>query len=268
MTGCTGNPQARNQARSHRTTACAGSVVQDRQDLESWPAEHRDLSLDRVRKLVVSQAVSGKHVYVYTVASTRLDSGIIQQLGSGPNVEGGLLTLCTCKHHMRTWGKPEDWKGVWLCGATSSAGANGFAGHAYLFYMGKVRWVFDSHQELYESLRDGELGRRFPGALDRKLATHHQLGDIFEPRRGSPRGTRDPAHYVPPIRGHSHEGQSEWHHDIRQGKLLVCDPEDTYLWTRPLIELEPVGRGVRRYESLGSCDTSLRWRAARGTSGA
>src|SRR5438270_714249 len=59
-----------------------------------------DVSLDRLRRLLSDAYGDG---YMYTMTSIVLESGRLEQSGSGPNFEGGLITLCTCKHSMRAF---------------------------------------------------------------------------------------------------------------------------------------------------------------------
>jgi hypothetical protein len=54
--------------------------------------------------------------YSYIVRTVKLDheGPTFEQHGSAPNFQGGVLTLCTCKHQMRATQSTEDWQGVWV----------------------------------------------------------------------------------------------------------------------------------------------------------
>ena len=59
---------------------------------------------------------------VRTVKVKKLESATVgfEQHGSAPNFQGDLLTLCTCKHQMRSRLSADQWQeNVWLAGFTS-----------------------------------------------------------------------------------------------------------------------------------------------------
>ena len=51
--------------------------------------------------------------YSYVVRSVKLDRSTMsfEQHGSAPNFQGEVLTLCTCKHQMRSSQPAEEWRG-------------------------------------------------------------------------------------------------------------------------------------------------------------
>jgi hypothetical protein len=206
-------------------------------------AENIDLSR---KKLVETVAGLDAAVYSYVVKSVRMDEQgkQFEQWGSAPNFQGGRLTLCTCKHQMRTnLETPEEWRGTWIAGFTSRslrvAGAP--ERRHWLFYLTKVRAGYDSHAELWRNLP--------ARTREQKSAKDTFLGDVFVPRgRVSGDGRFDPARYYTPSR-HSHRRNScdtGWKNDIdywcvdRYGRpsLLVGDPQLTFIWREPIIYLD------------------------------
>jgi hypothetical protein len=78
----------------------------------------RHLDLSRARLAQMIQDGSGP-VYAYVMSSVVLDGGNLLQRGTGPNFQGGYITLCTCKHRMRTTLPADQWPGIWVAGFTS-----------------------------------------------------------------------------------------------------------------------------------------------------
>ena len=100
-------------------------------------------------------------VYSYVIATVdRVDDAFVQY-GSGPNWQGGKVTLCTCKHSMRAFHEPAEWKGVWIagfCGLAAGQGRNA------LVYLMKVGQAYESHSELWHALPSPvRRARRRPG---------------------------------------------------------------------------------------------------------
>ena len=203
------------------------------QDLSGWTGT--GLTLETLRSKLLGGDIS-KDVYVYTVYTTRLDKNlkVVRHLGSGPNLEGGLATLCTCKHSMRKYHTCEDWKDRWILGLTSRDKKHGFNDEHYLFYMMKIEKAFESHKELYEYL-DTEQNRKF---LQIKNVVNNRLGDIFEPKSTCTcTNSLDPMMYKKPIENHSHaeNGHTDWYDDIAYTPLLLGDKNKTFVWTQPMI---------------------------------
>ncbi|MGZ4956638.1 MAG: hypothetical protein ACXV8O_00920 [Methylobacter sp.] len=219
-------------------TRCETGKVEDKkwQDLSHWPR----ITLNDLRRILQEEAEV--EVRVYTVATTRLDkkSNEIYHIGSGPNLEGELATLCICKHSMRQNHKTDGWKGLWILGLTSRAKSNGFNGEHYLFYMMKVDQAFESHKELYEY-----LDKEDKNALQIKNALKNPLGDIFEPKSICT-NSLDPTMYKPPHKNHSH-GDDHWLDDIvyktKPVPLLVGELNNTFVWSQPMIKFT-LPRGV------------------------
>ena len=170
-------------------------------------------------------------VYSYIVDTVEYYEGRLYQTGSGPNFQGDLITLCSCKHLMRTYLDVESWKGVWIAGYTSVRDL----GRNKLFYLMRVAEAFDSHRDLWASDSIAEE------AKDTKAAHLDRFGDIYQPSKesGSP---HSPWSYRGPYRNHVHCEPGDWRQDIRYrdryGRtpaLLVGDPEFSFLWSKPLL---------------------------------
>jgi len=198
-------------------------------------------------------------VYSYVVRTVGEDGGRLFQRGSGPNVEGGYITLCTCKHGMRTYMDARSWKGIWVAGFT---GVTSGQHQNDLFYLMKVGWAFASHRDLWYS-------NHIPVATKRAKAAHrNRYGDLFRPKR---RGIDpyNPACYRSPTETHSHNWQQEWHDDIRHfssnGKpavLLVGDPAWTFLWDRPMVSFRQACMNRREGFGMVGCHREMVRRTA------
>ena len=172
-------------------------------------------------------------VYAYILTTVKSDGhGGFIQIGSAPNFQGGLITLCTCKHYMRTWRETYDWKGIWIAGFT---GINILGHHRnYLFYLMQIQDAFPSHKNLWDWLD--------PNVKNMKDASSNKLGDVYKPKSDLT-DPFDPDHYCRPIKGHSHFKNNEWFNDIsyknsrtgRPSALLVGDPKYSFLWSQPNI---------------------------------
>jgi hypothetical protein len=188
------------------------------------------LPLDVLRKRIgPDQSI----VYSYVVDSIRNRGGHFVQTGCGPNFQGDLITLCTCKRLMRTYLPTDDWKGVWIAGFTNlKAGGNGNA----LVYLMKVLYPFKSHLDLWGSETVPEESKQI------KNARLNKLGDIYEPKSNSAKSDPfNPQNYFAPHPDHPHITDKEWHKDIcytgyptgLRPALLVGDPQYSFLWDMP-----------------------------------
>ena len=74
-----------------------------------------DIGLTELRQRIGSTEFDSD-VYYYVVRTVTLRQGQFSQDGSAPNFDGGRLTLCTCKHWMRTLRPLDQWGGVWVAG--------------------------------------------------------------------------------------------------------------------------------------------------------
>lgn len=171
------------------------------------------------------------------------------QIGSAPNFQGDLITLCTCKHWMRTWRSPEDWKGVWIAGFT---GINVVGDRKnYLFYLMRVQNAFSSYKELWDWLN--------PVVRNAKNASLHKFGDVYELITPNLTDVFDPTQYREPIKNpkHVHLENNEWHEDInyktKKGKrpaLLVGAPNYSFLWSELKIYFKDKHPRTTKWESI------------------
>jgi hypothetical protein len=204
-------------------------------------ARNMNTGFEEIASLLISEQDSV--AYCYVVRSIATENGVMVQKGSGPNFQGGYMTLCTCKWQMRTYRSTDDWRNVWIVGL---AGSKAKTNHA-IFYMMKVLVAFESYRELFYS---NVLPQ---DTIRAKAADIHRLGDIYQPLadHGDP---FSPDAYVPPIANHSH-APDQWHKDInyfnprtgRNAALLVGDPEFSFLWEVPrILPSFRLGRGERK----------------------
>jgi len=190
-----------------------------------------DARLDGLRGRAVS----------YVVRTVRWNSGkqCLEQRGSAPNFQGGVLTLCTCKHQMRASQSADDWKNIWIAGFTSRSI---YDGRHWLFYLARVERVFESQSDLW----NGMTGK----VREAKAARQHYLGDMFMPKAAGLAGNArySPSrYYSPSVHAHRKDpSDTGWHNDIsyihadrheRQPPLLVATPRLTFLWEGPVIFL-------------------------------
>jgi len=178
-------------------------------------------------------------VYSYVLGSVEIGHGteLFEQYGSAPNLQGDLLTLCTCKHQMRASIDRDEWeKDKWVAGFTSRCIHDE---QHWLFYLAKVRDAHESHADLWEAL---------PSAVRKAKSAHTNfLSDVFAPRPTAVgKGRFRPRHYYAPAR-HSHRRNScdtGWYNDIdceyagRRPSLLVFDPNLTFVWDKPTVFLK------------------------------
>jgi len=211
---------------------------------QPFPPRSTKLGKNMNRSLAQFKRISLKkdgEVYAYLLTTIRRTAkNGLRQEGSAPNFQGNCITLCTCKHRMRTWRDQSDWKkGVWIAGLTNLGTVKPEYG---LFYLMRVGDAFESHFDLWNarySLKD-EYGM----TLQAKVAHRHFLGDIFFPK-SSPLLGRDrflPENYLrPKEEGHSHSQRrnpNQWHKDVRRAYLLVGDPKLSFIWDKPELRLK------------------------------
>ena len=213
---------------------------QEIQTVQPFPSEgHLSKNLDLPLPLLKARIGQLKgSVYSYVVRTVKLNlESEFEQHGSAPNFQGDLLTLCTCKHQMRSRLSPDQWEdGVWIAGFTSRTI---YEGKHWLFYLAKVKSAHDSHSDLWN---DMEADSR-----NEKSAHEHYLGDLFKPTNPKPTGEAvfSPSRYSMP-ENHVHRqypGHNVWKKDInyrhavtaRHAPLLVADPRLTFLWKEPMI---------------------------------
>ena len=198
--------------------------------------------------------------YVLKTVQLHSDGPTFEQHGSGPNFQGDILTLCTCKHQMRASRSTSEWKSVWLAGFTSRTI---YDGKHWLFYLAQVQSAHESHTDLWNSL---------PHTCRKaKAADAHFLGDIFRPLKPAPVEHERffPSRYVVP-EYHAHRqspGDTGWRNDIRykhakrygNPPMLVADPKRTFLWNEPMIYLDQKHyRNFSKWTNLSELVAKLR----------
>jgi len=160
---------------------------------------------------------------------------------------------------MRSRLSTAEWQGKWLAGFT---GVSKVDRGNYLFYLARVDSAFETQRDLWFN---GDLPE---STKEAKSASRDRLGDLYVPRgeKGDPYA---PSAYKRPRIDHTHAVGEYWRKDIyyqsRGGSfppMLVCDPAQTFLWTRPLLRLKfqlPRDYTIR---GLGELLSSLETRAA------
>lgn len=220
---------------------------------QEWPKDG-ELKANMNKTLNTLKRVSengDEVVYAYVLTTVKADGhGGFVQTGSAPNFQGGFITLCTCKHWMRTWRTADAWKDVWIAGFT---GVNILGDRRnYLFYLLRVQEAFHSHKELWDWL-DSTVKKA-------KNASRHKCGDVYEP---TPNLTDsfDPNHYCGPIKEpkHVHFKNNDWFKDIdyrntktkRRPALLVGVPDYSFLWSRPKIYFKDKLPRTKNWDNIG-----------------
>ena len=171
-------------------------------------------------------------VYCYIVATIKNQDGHFFQTGSAPNFQGDMVSLCTCKHKMRTFKDTEDWVDKWIAGFSGVAAGNG---NNALVYLMKVGYAFKSQMSLWFS---DEIPEETKQA---KLAQISKFGDIYQPKDQMSDEFAVQS-YIHPVESHVHCNNNNWHNDInyegckgRNAALLIGDPEYSFLWNQPMI---------------------------------
>jgi hypothetical protein len=111
--------------------------------------------------------------------------------------------------------------------------------------LAKVKKAYESQSELWHSNALPEDTRQV------KSSRYSRLGDLYEPKSELDAVDRfDPDKYHMPVtrhRHHKHACDNNWRFDIdysrkklkvkakRQPSLLVCDPDFSFLWRKPLL---------------------------------
>lgn len=209
---------------------------------EGQLAKGLDIEPHALKSRLSSREFEGDTVYCYVVATVRNDNDHFCQTGSAPNFQGDLITLCTCKHHMRTFRRLDEWLGKWIAGFT---GVEAGRGTNELVYLMRIGCAFDSHRDLWYSSGLTSATR------EAKAADKNQLGDVYRPLSATVPRFR-PLSYIEPTEGHAHRqancgacsGGGTWRKDVnyrsrsgRRPALLVGDPKLSFLWDKPMVGL-------------------------------
>jgi hypothetical protein len=236
-----GREMKRHDRSSNTRTSSGCHTVRTIQTVQPFPeigllADNSNLPLAILANRIRKVRGSG---YSYVVSTVNLKPNAMgfEQHGSAPNFQGEVLTLCTCKHQMRSRLSADQWQDdVWIVGFTSRTI---YAGKHWLFYLAKVESAHDSHSDLWS--------RVDASTRDAKAAHVHFLGDMFKPKTPQPTDNArfSTSWYVmPPIHAHRKDrSDTGWHNDInyylasksRHPPLLVADPKWTFLWEDPMI---------------------------------
>lgn len=197
------------------------------------------IDLNKLRDILKEKG--NETVYAYIVATVKWndEEKSFVQTGCAPNFQGGVITLCTCKHWMRAGKECTDWeKGFWIAGFTKES-LFPSSRENYLFYLMRVEKAFPSHKKLWKYLSE-----KNPKAKNDKNAHQHETGDLFQPKAeilddDESKNDFNPSYYVDPCPNHVH--REEWQNDIKypQGKkkksvrpasLLLGEEAKSYLW--------------------------------------
>ena len=181
-------------------------------------------------------------IYFYVLTTLKWVNEEIIQQGCGPNLEGDLITLCTCKHYLRTF--PDIRPNTWIAGLTSLNLSKKIRFPSLLFYLTRISHVYDTHAELWNNLTKKQRGI--------KSASVNVLGDIYQPKSASINfDGLNSKNYEAPIPKHVHE--PFYSNDINPGykkttKLIQGDFDLSFAWNKPKITWKgnPVGKGQRK----------------------
>jgi hypothetical protein len=217
-----------------------------------------NISLGKLEKKI--KKYSDDTIYFYIVTTVKYDEekNIFRQAGIGPNLEGGFVSLCTCKHYMRTF--PGIQKGTWVAGVTGVSsgpdyGDKGIKGN-YLFYLFQIDKTFESHYDFYNYIKKSDE------IFNSKSSLHSRFGDAYIPTKDLKGEEKyEPAFYKKPIEGHRHFKKESWHYDIKKvtrnfrgnvietnHKLLLGGEKNNFVWEKPMIKLAAgnrIGEGQR-----------------------
>lgn len=223
----------------HKRNLCLTKDSKQRftKDWQDIPERFIKKSLD-VRKLLQNNN-SMVYAYVLTSVSHDIVKDKFIQEGCSPNFEGGIATLCCCKHHMRAY--PNIKENIWIAGFTGASQKYGSKNK--LYYLAKIKEIKYSFSELKEY-----LGEEITLAKD---ARYHKLGDIYvmKSKEKDPDNIRS---YHTPCGNHVHWKNDSWEYDItyKPKKLLAFEKANTYVWEKPVYQSESfIGRGSRKFES-------------------
>lgn len=202
-------------------------------------------------KIIENLLDKNNPVYYYIIRSVGYRDHKLVNTGCAPNFQGGIVTLCTCKHYMRTYNLIQD--GCWIAGFTSIDVYPMIRGN-FLYYLARIKRVINSQSDLWNSDFISEK------AKNKKNTYINPFGDLYEPLKNNltDRQKFDPLNYHIPCKDHSHYERNEWHYDILKrykrknsvdrkiSKLIVFDPKYSYVWTQPMYKLiKQFTRGVK-----------------------
>ncbi|MCB0728856.1 MAG: hypothetical protein KDD00_15435 [Ignavibacteriae bacterium] len=193
-------------------------------------------------------------IYYYIVETVGYVKDKFVQKGTGPNLEGNLITLCTCKHVMRTY--PDIEKGTWIAGFTSKNAYNkGQSSEGnYLFYLFRINEALKNQHEYSLYLKEN-----FKRTYNYKNSVKNTYGDLYiinnKKLIESDDNFYDPEFYLSPGEQHGHfknkKGESIWHQDIKKvnvknwgrsnekgHKLLIGEKNKSFVWEKPVLKIK------------------------------
>lgn len=224
----------------------------------------KDFSEQNLKKRLKDYA--NEFVYSYIIDTIELNGNNHNiQTGSAPNFQGGVITLCTCKHLMRTYLSVEQWQGgvdskidgKWVAGFTGKN--KGYA----LVFLARVGEAFESYADL---LAGSKL--LTPECQKTKSATRNILGDIYTPKA---EGCYDAPH---PNHVHIHKDAWEkdtkpylYHKDNGYSRnsrnpcaLLVFSPEYSFFWSKAELvrkKSHPLTRNCQKMKLQGVLESLI-----------
>jgi hypothetical protein len=188
-------------------------------------------------KAKISRLKGIVYSYVLTTIEKDNDQNIIQT-GSAPNFQGEYITLCSCKHYMRTFrifrgindGSPD----VWIAGICPKALDNA------LFYLMKIKDTYVSQYDIWSALPED--------TRKAKNAEKWPYGDLYKPKYIlSEEDVYKATNYDSPCTGHVHNKDRSWYRDIcteyrKKPAMLLGDPNLSFIWTKPKLILNHPAR--------------------------
>jgi hypothetical protein len=184
----------------------------------------------------VSKYDRDAEIYIYPHHEIfEAEDDTILQTRSGPNWQGPVMTLTTCKQFMRTWKKePKDWEGTWFCGLIN--------GCRKILYLAMVHKGFASNYDLGHHISH-TYG---PEGFRAKSASWCPMGDLYVPKGVLEGDDRyDPDNFMLPLANHTRrretysDGTPKWWKDIRfrnpQGRpptTMLFNSLTVHLWTQ------------------------------------
>ena len=235
---------ARSATQSPRTTrgkriASIAAAKESQAAAQELPIGPISLDLSMAELLGRVATDSGDPTYSYIASTFVLDDPgrHFRQTGSAPNFQGGYVSLCTCKHRMRTRLPVSEWPRKWIAVFSSRTLLSGLHWLTCLF---RVSQAFESHADLWTSREDLRAA---------KSAQLNYLGDLYQPVDALTGEDRfRPKKYLTPAL-HVHHKRTEdqgWENDISYMKqkaglprpaLLVGEPSLCFLWLEPVVSL-------------------------------
>lgn len=204
--------------------------------------------LEKIDSISITQKENYGLIYYYVISTLELEPNTqnVVQRGSGPNLDGGIISLCTCKHWMRTFSDVKNSASLWIAGFTSVNRIPNKHDN-YLWYLMKVKSKFRSHYEAWKNLSED--------TKKMKNSSKNRFGDLYQPIDNYFKENHelefDPTCYLPPIEKHPHlefdssNSKYEWYYDIEQCYknskpyvLLFGDPKLSFVWTKPTIRIK------------------------------